>query len=124
MGLEVIEENEQLFIILIDRDNLKKWIEESSDGNITVVFKGSALEDKDTKTEGVSTLHEGHEQTEGKRKRLEAEIILLKRKIQDQAEEMNRFYKVFKQAMEENLRTKEKKQQAEGRNIEQGNIEF
>jgi len=124
MGLEAVEENEQLFIILTDRDNLKKWIEESSDRTVTVVFKGSASEDKDTKTEGVSTLHEGHEQTEGKRKRLEAEVILLKRTIQDQAEELSRFYTVFKQAMEENLRNKEKKQQAEGRNIEQGNIEF
>lgn len=119
MGLEIIEENDQLFIILTDRDNLRTWIEEKSDGNITVAFKGSSLEGKATQTEGVMALQEGHEQTETERKNLEAEVILLKSKIQAQAEELSRFYKVFTEVMEQNLRAKDQKQQGAGKNMEQ-----
>ena len=40
MGLEVKEENNRLWIIIVDRDNLKKWIEEKSEGYITVTIHG------------------------------------------------------------------------------------
>ena len=122
MGLEVVEEKEQSFVILTDRDNLKKWIEDKSDGNITVAFKGSTLEDKATETEGL-TVPEGYKEPESKRKVLEAEIIQLKKKIQDQADELSRFYKVFKEVMEQNLRAKAQ-QKVEPENTEQGNDNY
>ena len=120
MGLEVIEENDQEFIILTDRDVLKKWIEEKADGKISVVYRENTFEDKASETDGKVTLHEGYEQAEDKRKGLEAEVILLKRKIQDQAEELRRFYKVFKDVMEQNSRL-HSRQRAEGENMQQGN---
>lgn len=118
VGLEVVEDNDQLFIILTDRDNLKKWIEEKADGNITLAIKGSTSEDKATETELMLTQQEGYEQTEGKRKRVEAEVILLRQKIQDQAQELNRFYKVFKEVMSQNkiLRQREQSKENDGGN--------
>lgn len=118
IGLEVVEENEELFILLTERDNLKKWIEEKSDGNITIVIKGTTLEDKATETEVIVTQKEDYEQTEGKRKRVEAEVIILRQKIEDQAQELNRFYKVFKEVMTQNKVLREKEQ---GKEIEGGN---
>lgn len=107
--MEVVEDNNQLFIMLTDRDSLKKWIGENSDGTITLAIKGSASEDKTTETDAIVTQQEGYEEKEGKRKRVEAEVILLKQKIQDQEEELKRFYKVFKDAMIQNkmLRARE-----------------
>lgn len=118
IGLEVVEDNGQLFIMLIDRDSLKKWIEENSAGNITLVIKGSASEDKTTETDVILTQQEGYEDKEGKRKRVEAEVILLRQKIQDQAQELNRFYEVFKQAMTQNkmLRAREQSRETDGGN--------
>ena len=121
MGLEVIEENEQEFVILTDRDVLKKWIEEKADGRISVVYRGNTFEDKASETDGMLAIHKGYEQAEDKRKGLEAEVILLKRKIQDQAEELGRFYKVFKEVMEQNLRLNKQKERAEGGSMQQGN---
>lgn len=121
MGLEVIEQNNQQFVILTDRDVLKKWIEEKADGKISVVYKGNTFEDKASQTDGKVALHEGYEQAEDKRKGLEAEVILLRRKIQDQAEELGRFYKVFKEVMEQNSRLKKPTQRAEDENMQQGN---
>lgn len=118
IGLEVVEEKEKLFILLTERDNLKKWIEEKSDGNITIVIKGRTLENKATETEVILTRQENYEQAEGKRKRVEAEVIILRQKIEDQAQELNRFYKVFKEVMTQNKILREKEQ---GKEIEGGN---
>ena len=120
MGLEVVEEKEQLFVILTDRDNLKKWIEEKSDGNIKVAFIGSTLKDKATETEGLLTVPKGYKELESKRNGLEAEVIQLKKKIQDQGDELTRFYKVFKEVMELNKKAKVQ-QKVEPENTEQGN---
>ena len=112
LGLEVIEDKEKLFIILTERDYLRKWIEEKSDGNIVVTFKGTHFEDTTTETEGLLMKNE---QGETENKKMQAEIIQLKKKIQDQADELARFYKVFKEAIEQNLRyTKQEKARAEG----------
>ena len=112
LGLEVIEDEEKLFIILTERDYLRKWMEEKSDGNIVVKFKGTHFEDTTTETEGLLMKNE---QGETETKKMQAEIIQLKKKIQDQADELARFYKVFKEAMEQNLRyTKQEKARAEG----------
>lgn len=119
MGLEVVEEKEQLFVILTDRDNLKKWIEEKSDGNIKVAFIGSTLKDKATEIEGLLAVPKGYKELESKRNGLEAEVIQLKKKIQDQADELTRFYKVFKEVMELNKKAKVQ-QKVEPENTEQG----
>lgn len=118
IGLEVVEDNNQLFIMLTDRDSLKKWIGENSDGTITLVIKGSASEDKTTEKDAIVTQQEGYEEKEGKRKRVEAEVIVLKQKIQDQEEELKRFYKVFKDAMIQNkmLREREQLRETDGGN--------
>lgn len=108
-----------MYIILTDRDNLKKWIEEKSYGNITIMIKGSTLEDKATETEIIVTRQEDYEQAEGKRKRVEAEVILLRQKIEDQAQELNRFYKVFKEVMTQNKNLRAKEQS--NKEIEDGN---
>ena len=115
IGLEVVEDNDQLFIMLTDRDSLQKWIEENSDGKLTLMIKGSASENKTTETESISTQQEGYEDKEGK-KIVEAEVILLRQKIQDQAEELKRFYDVFKQAMTQNkmLRAREQSRETDG----------
>ena len=113
IGLEVVENNNQLFIMLTERDSLKKWIGENSDGTITLVIKGSASEDKATETDAIVTQQEGYEEKEGKRKRIEAEVILLKQKIQDQEEELKRFYGIFKQAMTQNKMLREREQGGE-----------
>ena len=110
IGLEVVENNNQLFIMLTDRDSLKKWIGENSDGTITLVIKGRLSEDKATETDAIVTQQEGYEEKEGKRKRIEAEVILLKQKIQDQEGELKRFYGVFKQAMTQNKMLREREQ--------------
>ena len=87
-------------------------MEEKSDGNIVVKFKGTHFEDTTTETEGLLMKNE---QGETETKKMQAEIIQLKKKIQDQADELARFYKVFKEAMEQNLRyTKQEKVRAEG----------
>ena len=125
IGLEVIEENGQMFIMLTDRDNLKKWIEEKTDGNLTIEIKGSTSEDKAVETEAVITRQEGYEQVEGKRKRVEAEVIFLKQKVEDQTQELNRFYKIFKEVMARNkiLSAREQRKEVEGGNAE-GNESF
>ena len=116
--MEVVEDNNQLFIMLIDRDSLKKWIGENSDGTITLVIKGDTSQDKTTETDAIVTQQEGFEVKEGKRKRIEAEVILLKQKIQDQEEELKRFYGIFKQAMTQNkmLREREQSRETDGGN--------
>lgn len=117
MGLEVIEENEQQFTMITDRDKLKKWIEERSDGNIAVVYKGCSLTDKGTQIEETEPLNKDFENERGK---LRAEIIFLKRKVQDQANELGRFYKAFKDAMEQNLQYRKQIQGADSENVEKG----
>ena len=114
----MVENNNQLFIMLTERDSLKKWIGENSDGTITLVIKGSASEDKATETDAIVTQQEGYEEKEGKRKRIQAEVILLKQKIQDQEEELKRFYGIFKQAMTQNkmLREREQSRETDGGN--------
>ena len=118
IGLEVVEDNNQLFLMLTDRDSLKKWIEGNSDGNVTLVIQGSASDDKTTETDVILTRQESYEEKEGKRKTIEAEVIILRQKIQDQANELNRFYEVFKQAMTQNkmLRAREQSREADGGN--------
>jgi len=118
IGLEVVEDNNQLFIMLTDRDSLKKWIEENADGNITLLIKGRASVDKTTETDVILTRQESYEEKEGKRKTVEAEVIILRQKIQDQANELNRFYGVFKQAMTQNkvFRAREQSREADGGN--------
>ncbi|KAJ7375414.1 hypothetical protein OS493_002178 [Desmophyllum pertusum] len=93
IGLEVIEENE---------------------------IKGSTSEDKAVETEAVITRQEGYEQVEGKRKRVEAEVIFLKQKVEDQTQELNRFYKIFKEVMARNkiLSAREQRKEVEGGNAE------
>ena len=116
----MVEDNDQLFLMLTDRDILKKWIEENSDGTITLVIKASASEDKTTETEVILTRQEGYEEKEGKRKRVEAEVILLRQKIQDQAQELKRCYKVFNEVMTQNkmLRAREQSKEIEGGNTQ------
>lgn len=115
MGLEIAEEIDQQFIILVERDNLKKWIEEKSDGNLTITIQEKVTENNANQTETVASRVVGYEQSEGKRKKLEAEVILLKQKIEDQAQELNRFYKIFKEVMVQNkeLRAREQRNERE-----------
>lgn len=118
IGLEVVEDNDQLFIMLTDRDSLKKWIEENSSGTVTLMIKRDDLQDKTTETDITLTQLEGYEEKEEKRKRVEAEVILLKQKIQDQAQERNRYEKVLNDVMAQNerLRAREQSKETEGGN--------
>ena len=118
IGLEVVEDNDQLFIMLTDRDSLKKWIEENSGGTVTLMIRRGDLQDKTTETDITLTQLEGYEEKEGKRKRVEAEVILLKQKIQDQAQERNRYEKVLNDVMAQNerLRAREQSKDTEGAN--------
>ena len=124
MGLEVKEENNRLWIIIVDRDNLKKWIEEKSEGYITVTIHGRTRGSNVNQTGAVVSRIGGCEQSEGKRKKIEAEVILLKQKIEDQAQELNRFYKIFKEVMVQNkeLRTKEQRKESEAGGVTEGRI--
>ena len=124
MGLEVKEENNRLWIIIVDRDNLKKWIEEKSEGYITVTIHGKTRGSNVNQTGAVVSRIGGCEQPEGKRKKIEAEVILLKQKIEDQAQELNRFYKIFKEVMVQNkeLRTKEQRKESEAGGVTEGRI--
>ena len=126
IGLEVIriEDTDQQVVFLTDRDSLKKWIEKESDGNISIAIQGRTTEHKATETEAIFTRVEGYEQSEGKRKRVEAEVILLKQKIEDQAQELNRFYKIFKEVMvqNKNLRAREQRNEVEGREVAEGTV--
>ena len=118
IGLEVVEDNDQLFIMLTDRDSLKKWIEENSGGTVTLMIRKGDLQDRTTETDITLTQLEGYEENEGKRKRVEAEVILLKQKIQDQAQERNRYEKVLNDVMAQNerLRAREQSKDTEGAN--------
>ena len=124
MGLEIAEEIDQLFIILVERDNLKKWIEEKSDGNLTITIQEKVTENNANQTETVASRVVGYEQSEGKRKKLEAEVILLKQKIEDQAQELNRFYKIFKEVMVQNkeLRAREQRNEREAGGVTKGTV--
>ena len=124
MGLEVKEENSRLWIIIVDGDNLKKWIEEKSEGYITVTIQGRTRGNNANQTGALVSRTGGCELSDGGRKNAEAEAILLKHKIEDQAQELNRFYKIFKEVMVQNkeLRTKEQRKEAEAGGVTEGRV--
>lgn len=117
MGLDVVEGRDKQSVILRERDNLKKWIEGISDGNLSVVSKGSSSMDKTSEIDRTVTFNK---EIDKEKEKLKAEVIRLKRKIYDEADKYNGFYRVYKAAMEQNLQFRKEIQRVRNGNAQKG----
>lgn len=117
MGLDVVEGKDKQSVILIERDNLKKWIEGISDGNLTVVSKGSSLMGKTSEIDRTGALNKDIDE---EKQRLRAQVIFLRRQIHDEADKYSGLHRLYKISMEKNLQFRKHIQRVHDGNAQKG----
>ena len=100
MGLDVVEGKDKHSVILIERDNLKNWIEGISDGNLTVVALNKDIDEE--------------------KQRLRAQVIFLRRQIHDEADKYSRLHRLYRITMEKNLQFRKHIQRVHDGNSQKG----
>ena len=121
MGLDVVEGIDKQSVILRERNNLKKWIEGISDGNLSVVSKGSSSMDKTSEIDRTVTFNK---EIDKDKEKLKAEVIRLNRVIYDEADKYNGLYMVCKAAMEQNLQFRKQIQRVRNGNAQKGEVMY
>lgn len=117
MGLDVVEGKDKHSVILIERDNLKKWIEGISDGNLTVVPKGSSLMGKTSEIDRTGALNKDIDE---EKQKLKVKVILLQKKIHLEADKYNGLHRLYRITMEQNLQFKKLIQRVHDGNAQKG----
>ncbi|XP_067020569.1 lamin-like protein [Acropora muricata] len=100
MGLDVVEGKDKHSVILIERDNLKNWIEGISDGNLTVVALNKDIDEE--------------------KQRLRAQVIFLRRQIHDEADKYSGLHRLYRITMEKNFQFRKHIQRVHDGNSQKG----
>ncbi|XP_015751051.1 PREDICTED: uncharacterized protein LOC107331032 [Acropora digitifera] len=100
MGLDVVEGKDKHSVILIERDNLKKWIEGISDGNLTVVALNKDIDEE--------------------KQKLKVRVIFLQKKIHLEADKYNGLHRLYRITMEQNLQFRKLIQRVHDGNAQKG----
>lgn len=116
MGLDVVEGKDKQSVILIERDNLKKWIEGISDENLTVVSKGFLM----AKTSEIDRTGALNKDIDEEKQRLRAQVIFLRRQIHDEADKYSGLHRLYKISMEKNLQFRKHIQRVHDGNAQKG----
>lgn len=117
MGLDVVEGKDKHSVILIERDNLKKWIEGISDGNLTVVSKGSSLMGKTSEIDRTGALNKDIDE---EKQKLKVRVIFLQKKIHLEADKYNGLHRLYRITMEQNLQFRKLIQRVHDGNAQKG----
>lgn len=87
-GLEIVLQNGNYYLVLCDRDKLTKWIENETDGKVSVAFEKTPVYERFVQTD-IKMI--GEKTQCGECAECKAIIIELKKKIVDQANTIKRF---------------------------------
>ncbi|KAK3700496.1 hypothetical protein QZH41_015718 [Actinostola sp. cb2023] len=100
-GLEVVLQADKVFLILINRDDLKLWLENETDGKVSVSFEKIPVCERFIQTDDVTIISQDNVHKDQQLN--QAIIIQLKSKIYDQANIIKKYRQIMSQQLNKSL---------------------